>query len=144
MADARKNDTIASLGPISHGGRGTLLPDDGQLIKRLKLILRSTGLIVALLCSALSTAAMPLEPFSSSQADFHQHRDVLIAEHTNVQVAVSVGGLSEAEAADLLSDLETGVAVATIGVGGGVGGGYRVQTDFLISNWNGGNAIVID
>ena len=28
--------------------------------------------------------------------------------------------------------------------GSGAGGGYGVQTDFLISNWNGGNAIVID
>jgi len=28
--------------------------------------------------------------------------------------------------------------------GGGVGGGFGVQTDFLISKWNGGNAIVID
>ena len=28
--------------------------------------------------------------------------------------------------------------------GQGVGGGYGVQTDYLISNWNGGNAILID
>jgi len=28
--------------------------------------------------------------------------------------------------------------------GSGAGDGYGVQTDFLISNWNGGNAILID
>ena len=28
--------------------------------------------------------------------------------------------------------------------GSGAGGGYGVQADFLISNWNGGNAVVID
>lgn len=46
------------------------------------------GLIVVLLLSALSAAAMPLAPTASHQVEFFLHQESAIAEHTDVHFAV--------------------------------------------------------
>lgn len=54
------------------------------------------GLIVVLLLSALSAAAMPLAPTASYQVEFFSHQETAIAEHTDLHLAARAPSMAVA------------------------------------------------